>query len=230
MGIVLASNFDVETALPLDSRLKVADTTERDAIDSLVRYEGMIVYVVADGTNYQLVGGITNGDWQELSGGGGAGGGGSLEWLEQDNAPTYVDEYFIRPRLFANGLNQRLFAAIKVPSSYSMGSPITMRMPWYSPSIIGTALFQTVTTLLNPGDILGSTANQRTSTNSAVDLSLGASGEFREVILDLTSTVGQINSVDVEPNALLIVEFRRGTDTSTTDLRALVESAEVLYE
>lgn len=68
MGIVLGSNFDVQTALPLDSRLKVADTTARDAIAALVRYEGMVVYSVADGRNYQLVGGITNSDWEVLSG------------------------------------------------------------------------------------------------------------------------------------------------------------------
>lgn len=71
MGITLGSNFDVQTALPLDSRLVVADTTARDAIAALVRYEGMIVYSIADGTNFQLVGGVTNSDWQELSGGGG---------------------------------------------------------------------------------------------------------------------------------------------------------------
>lgn len=33
----------------------------------------MIVYVVAEETNFQLVGGITDGDWQELSGAGGGG-------------------------------------------------------------------------------------------------------------------------------------------------------------
>lgn len=71
MGIIVGSNFDVQTALPLDSRSIIADLTARDAIDSLIRYEGMIVYVEAEETNFQLVGGITNGDWTELSGGGG---------------------------------------------------------------------------------------------------------------------------------------------------------------
>lgn len=71
MGITLGSNFDVQTGLPLDSRTVVADLTARDAINSLQRYEGMIVYVVAEGTNFQLVGGILNADWKELSGGGG---------------------------------------------------------------------------------------------------------------------------------------------------------------
>lgn len=75
MGIQLGSNFTVNTALPLDDRIQVADTTARDAIPAGRRYEGLIVYVIADGTNYQLVGGITDGDWTELSGAGGGSGG-----------------------------------------------------------------------------------------------------------------------------------------------------------
>ena len=71
MGIALGSNFDVQTALPIDSRLIVADLTARDAINSLQRYEGMLVYVESEETNFQLIAGITNGDWVELSGGGG---------------------------------------------------------------------------------------------------------------------------------------------------------------
>lgn len=71
MGITLASNFDVNAALPLDSRMIAADATARDAIIAGVRYEGMLVYVVADQTMYQLQGGITNGDWAAAGGGGG---------------------------------------------------------------------------------------------------------------------------------------------------------------
>lgn len=71
MGITLASNFDVNAALPLDSRMIAADATARDAIIAGIRYEGMLVYVVADQTMYQLQGGITNGDWAPAGGGGG---------------------------------------------------------------------------------------------------------------------------------------------------------------
>ncbi len=71
MGIILASSFDMQAALPLDSRTVVADITARDAILSGRRYEGMIVYVTSQSTNYQLVGGITDSDWSELSGSGG---------------------------------------------------------------------------------------------------------------------------------------------------------------
>lgn len=70
MGINVASNFTVNAALPLDDRIQVADNTARDALDAGRRYEGLIVYVIAAGTNYQLIGGILNANWQELSGGG----------------------------------------------------------------------------------------------------------------------------------------------------------------
>ena len=69
MGITLASNFDVNAALPLDSRMIVADLTARDAIAAGRRYLGMTVYVVADTITYQLKGGITNIDWVEFGSG-----------------------------------------------------------------------------------------------------------------------------------------------------------------
>lgn len=70
MGIVLGSNFDVQTALPLDSRSVVADLTARDAISALIRFEGMIVYVVSEGQHFALLNGITNSDWGPIAGGG----------------------------------------------------------------------------------------------------------------------------------------------------------------
>lgn len=69
MGITLASNFDVNAALPLDSRMIVADLTARDAIAAGRRYLGMTVYVVADTITYQLKGGILNADWVEFGSG-----------------------------------------------------------------------------------------------------------------------------------------------------------------
>lgn len=92
MGIQLGSNFTVNTSLPLDDRTVVADVTARDAIDSGKRYEGLLVYVEADATNYQLVGGITNGDWAELSGGGGAGG--LLNYITNSKAEVDTTDWF----------------------------------------------------------------------------------------------------------------------------------------
>lgn len=84
MGINLVTNFSVGVPSPLDDRDVVADIAARDAIAAGVRYPGMGVHVIdSDGfglvKNYQLVGGITNSDWDEFAGGGS---GGISEWVD----------------------------------------------------------------------------------------------------------------------------------------------------
>ena len=73
MGIEIASSFTRKAAVPIDEGSVVADLTARDAIESGIRYEGLVVYVESEETNFQLVGGITNDDWEELSGSGSMG-------------------------------------------------------------------------------------------------------------------------------------------------------------
>jgi hypothetical protein len=122
MGIQLASSFDMNAALPLDSRSTVANITARDAIASGRRYEGLIVYVESEQTNYQLVGGITNTDWTELSGSGTGGGGSSASGAETlannavtnitaigdylSNARAIVVDYYLYRRV--SGTNKRM--------------------------------------------------------------------------------------------------------------------------
>jgi len=72
-GIPLSSNFTVNTALPIEDRMSVANVTARDAIPTLRRWEGMLVYVVAEQKHFTLISGVTNTDWVELAGGGGGG-------------------------------------------------------------------------------------------------------------------------------------------------------------
>lgn len=63
MAIQLSSNFDLVTALPLDQRFVKADNTARDAIASIQRFDGLLVYTLDTSTLWQLQGGITNSDW-----------------------------------------------------------------------------------------------------------------------------------------------------------------------
>lgn len=83
MGIALGSNFTVNTGLPLDDRLVVADLTARDAILAGRRYEGLETYVESEGKSYRLIGGILNANWVE--GGGGGAGGGAWVWASALN-------------------------------------------------------------------------------------------------------------------------------------------------
>lgn len=159
---------------------------------------------------------------------GSGGGGGSLKWVEDAEAPIPTIENQFQLYLFESGLAQKLYTLIKVPTSYVAGSPITLKMSYYSPDTSNTALLQTVATLIGVGTAVTSTANQRTSTNSAVTLDSPAD-ENRTVSFDLTSSTGEINSVAVAPGDLIQVQLTRGTDTSTSDIRALVYGAEVTF-
>lgn len=94
-GILLATNFTVGSAIPLDDRDVVSNLPARNLIQSFRRYEGMKVYVVAEQKNYQLIGGITNADWVEDTAGTGGGGGGTTTgsggWEEALTGA--IDEY-----------------------------------------------------------------------------------------------------------------------------------------
>jgi hypothetical protein len=65
--INVTTNFHILGNVPIDTRMVVSDVTARDAINSMFRYEGLTVYVISTATNYQLVGGISNPNWQALS-------------------------------------------------------------------------------------------------------------------------------------------------------------------
>ena len=66
----------------------VDNLTERDAIATVRRVEGMIVYVVDDDAYFRLSKGITNADWVEFTTGGGTGAGltvipfASADWVD----------------------------------------------------------------------------------------------------------------------------------------------------
>lgn len=62
-GIPLSSNFEPTIQLPLDSREVVTNVSQRNAIPSSKRYQGLTVFVTATSENWQLQGGITNSNW-----------------------------------------------------------------------------------------------------------------------------------------------------------------------
>lgn len=67
MPIPVSSSFKVSAQVPMEERTIQADLTARDAIPTIERFDGLRVYVVSEQKNYQLVGGIANGDWEEVS-------------------------------------------------------------------------------------------------------------------------------------------------------------------
>ena len=69
---------------------RVSNTTERDAIFSPRREEGMIVFVQSNSTYYGLIGGTANGDWVELYLDSPGGGGATLDVVGPDGSVSAV--------------------------------------------------------------------------------------------------------------------------------------------
>lgn len=120
MSIIVGSNFDLQTGLPLDDRTVVADQTARDAIPALQRYEGLTVYVLADEANYQLVGGITNGDWVES-------GSSALATHEADTSTHGVTE--IVGTVEVQTLSEKIYACSRAFDDTTTGSNANLPTP-----------------------------------------------------------------------------------------------------
>lgn len=161
---------------------------------------------------------------------GGGGAGGSLKWVEDGPSPQLTKEANVEVYNYSLGDagSQALYAIVRVPTSYVSGRPISLKIPVYSVDASGTFLIQSVATLIRTGtDAFSSTANQRTSTNGAITASGANQNIPQSVVLDLTSTTGQVNGVSVTAGDYIIVKLQRGSDTATSDVRALTFASEV---
>ena len=162
---------------------------------------------------------------------GSGGGGGSLTWRADDTGNGALDiiEYYQKVWKFSQGLSQKIFTVIKVPTAYSAGDQINMRANIYTPDTSGTALIQSIATLIRVGtDAFSSLSNQRTSTNAAISLS-GSADLSRAVTLDLTSSTGTINSVAVSAGDLIKVQLQRASDTASNEVRFVESSVEMTF-
>lgn len=186
---------------------------------------GRLVFATDSGNVY-----VDNGSTFKLVGGGG--GGGSIQWVEDADAPAASVDNHCQVYSFEDALTQNLYALIKVPSGYSAGSPIKLKVTPYCSDSSGTMLIAAQSTLIRPGtDAISSTTNRRTTTNGAITLSGGTVNVPQAVDLDITSSTGQINSVAVSAGDLILVKLYRdtATDTATGNVLVPVYGAEVTF-
>lgn len=158
--------------------------------------------------------------------GGGSGGGGGGAWYPYPGqAPSEDVENNEKVWLFESGAAQKLTLWVKVPSGYTAGRQINLYLGAYSPSTSGTFLLQSTSYLVRKNtDAMSATTNTRASTNSA--LTNTVANQYREVILDITSSIGVVG-VAIAAGDMIRVELTRGTDTDTADVRFVPSSTEV---
>jgi hypothetical protein len=184
------------------------------------------IYISANSINKTLDDAIIDGD---VSGGGG---GGSMKWIEGVPSANVIKEADVEVHTFslADAGSQFLYAMVRVPTTYQAGKQIKCKIPVYSVDSSGTFLIQSVARLIRTGtDTFSTTANTRTSSNTAITASGANQNKPQAVELDLTSTIGEINAVAVSAGDYIIVRLQRGTDTATSDVRALTYASEVTF-
>jgi len=133
--------------------------------------------------------------------------------------------------LFSQAQNQSLTLWVKVPTSYTIGRQINLKLGQYSPGTSNNFKLQTVATVIRKGtDAINSVVNQRTST--AGDTSLSTAFLYQEIVYDLTDVAGKVNGVVVNPEDILKVLLTRVSPTGTedsNDCRMIPSSTEITF-
>lgn len=145
---------------------------------------------------------------------GGGGSGITLVWRNDGQYSLQESTYFNQLAYeFVAGETQQLPSFIRIPDEYAPGSQIFLDFKIFSPTGSGNILIKSLATLIRGGvDQLSSTTNQRTSTNSAQTIA-AANFEY-DISVDLSSAIGEINGVAINPGDTILFYLYRDTDTN----------------
>lgn len=191
--------------------------------------------IAAPGAGFLTLFGKTNGSLYVMNasgtvsevGSGSGGGGSSVKWIEGPNSPVFDFEDEVGKYLYGAALGQTLYGVYKIPNSYTPGTQLSLRLPIESEDTTGSILMFAEATLITSSDTVGSSANVHTSTASAINMSAGSSGLLQVVTLDLLDSSGLAGSGTATANSLIKIKLKRGTDTSTADIKVHVDASEV---
>lgn len=166
-------------------------------------------------------------DGTKILSAGGGGGGTALVWNTDNGTPYIVDNgalaflYASLTDLDGAQVNKAFF---KVPESYNPGSQIKLFIHRYSTDTTATVLLAANTYLVRTGtDAMDSTTNVHASGNAATALP-GTALVPQKIEIPLTSATGTNNGVPVSAGDLLRIEFQRGIDASTVEVRVLTST------
>jgi hypothetical protein len=165
----------------------------------------------------------------------GSGGGGiSLSWVKDTNGPVseFVDGFKLE--CFDNISSQEIYAVLSVPSSYRAGKPIKLKGgKFFCASVAGKVFFKAQSALINSNTVLGTYTNVRTSTNLEVTVP-GVSNQIASVgDLDLTDSLGKINSVAVAAGDKIRIKIFRGnaseSSSASEDAKIVLDAFEPTF-
>lgn len=165
--------------------------------------------------------------------GGGGGGGSFLFELNGDISPIESIESGISTLDFDFESNMEVYASISVPAEYKAGDQIFLRnTSFFSAGSSDNVLFKAETTLIQAGDDITSLTNKHLSINTELTLST-ANVVTSLGDLDLTDVSGEVNTIAVAPNDILLIRFYRDntneTISSSEDARLLKFSPSISF-
>lgn len=194
---------------------------------ALTASNGQWVFATDTKVMYQIVDG-------QLVPAGAGGGGVSLNWKAGTNAP--LDEFIdgLDFKSFDQVSTQEIFATLTVPQSYRPGKQIRLLGASFFANIgAGNVLFRTQATLIKLGNTLGTYPNIRTSTNAQVTVPATPNQLASVGVLDLTSAIGEINSVAVAPGDRIRIRLYRDnageSAPAAADARLLIDGLEPTF-
>jgi hypothetical protein len=171
--------------------------------------------------------------WQPISGSGG-GGGTTLRWIEGSIAPLNDQLSGFEYMGFGSTDQQELFAILTVPESYTTGKPIKIKSGiFFTSATTGNIKFKCETALITSSTVIGTYPNIYNSTNMQVTANAVANTVTSIGDIDLTNSLGEINSIQVQAgNKLrirLIRDYASESSPASEDARLITDSFEVTF-
>jgi hypothetical protein len=183
-----------------------------------------VIYAKTDGLVYTIddAGSVT-----PIGSGGGAG---SIRFIEGANSPIRTQESGFEYYEYEPGLGQQLTVLLPVPSGYVAGKPIKVKIKWACASTSGDALINAVATLIRAEvDAYTSTTNQRTTTNTAITMTADNDDELQNVVLDVSSATGEINSVAISALDAIKIDIQESSSTVADNIKFFFDLTEVTF-
>jgi hypothetical protein len=172
--------------------------------------------------------------WQPISGSGGGGGGTTLRWTEGSIAPINDQLSGFEYRGFGSLDQQELFAILTVPESYVTGKPINIKSGiFFTSATTGNIKFKCETALITGSTVIGTYPNVHSSTNTELTANAIANTVTYIGDIDLTDSLGEINSIQVQAGdklrIRLIRDYASESSPANEDARLITDSFEVTF-
>ncbi|MGV8130683.1 MAG: hypothetical protein ACP5N7_01110 [Candidatus Pacearchaeota archaeon] len=148
------------------------------------------------------------------SGSGGAGGGVQIIWRNDSELAAYESTRFNQLAYeFNAGETNKVYGSIRVPTGYTAGKQISLKIKVASPTASGNVLLKAYAYLINSSSAnYGDTSLNRTTTNTAQAISVADFGYAQT--LDISTAGGQIAATAIAPGDEILFYIFRDTDTN----------------